>query len=69
MKGVGKTMKTKAITARSNFFEVANKHLCPDCRGAMAEIDRVNENGYSYIWYECIRADCDGQWFEKKPAN
>lgn len=62
-------METKAIAMKSNFSGVANKHLCPDCKSAMAEVERVNENGYLYIWYECIKGDCDGQWFEKKPAN
>lgn len=59
-------MEVKAITVTKNFFGVSNKHMCPNCSGAMTEIDRVNENGFSFIWYECIRANCDGQWLEKK---
>lgn len=59
-------MEAKATTFRKKFFETANKHICPTCKCAMAEVDRVNENGYSFIWYECMRDNCDGQWLEKK---
>ena len=58
--------EVKATAVRKRFFEVANRHICPNCECAMAEVDRVDENGYSFIWYECIRAGCDGQWLEKK---
>jgi hypothetical protein len=62
-------VEVKAITVTKDFFEVSNKHKCPDCSGAMAEIDRVNENYFSFIWHECIRANCNGQWLEKKSSQ
>ena len=54
---------------RAEYCETVQKHLCPQCRAEMAEVDRVNENGFSFIWYECKRADCDGQWLEKKTIH
>jgi hypothetical protein len=59
-------MEVKAITTTRGHWELADKHMCPNCRGAMAEVDRVNENGFSFIWYECMQANCNGQWLEKK---
>jgi hypothetical protein len=58
----------KAGTCAVGYFELANKHRCPECGGRMAEVERVNENGFSFVWYECMMANCDGQWLEKKAA-
>jgi len=58
---------TKLLTAV--YSKAAKKHLCPQCGSAMAEAERINENGFSFVWYECIRADCDGQWLEKRAIN
>lgn len=60
-------MKMKSDTMRSS--ETMNKRPCPGCGGAMAEVERVNENGFLFVWYECMQADCGGQWLEKKAAN
>jgi len=49
--------------------EMANKRPCPGCGGTMAEVERINENGFLFIWYECAMANCDGQWLEKKVAD
>lgn len=62
-------METKAITVKKQFFEGVNKHPCPDCRGEMVEVNRVNENDFSFIWYECTRAGWGEQWLDKKPVN
>jgi hypothetical protein len=62
-------METVAVAVRKQSFEVMNKHMCPNCRGAMVEVDRIRENGYSFIWYECVRPGCDGQWLEKHRVN
>jgi len=50
------------------YSELVNRHLCPECGGAMAEVERVSENGFSFVWYECTRTDCDGQWLQKTAA-
>lgn len=41
---------------------------CPECGGLMAEVERVSEKGYFYIWYRCRQQNCSGQWLEKKAA-
>ncbi len=48
--------------------ELISRHLCPECGGTMAQVEKVRENGFSYIWYECTRSDCDGQWLQKTAA-
>ncbi len=43
--------------------------ICPECGDQMLEVDRCNENGALFIWHECSRKSCDGQWLEKIPRN
>ncbi len=51
------------------------KRICSECGGAMVEVNRVNENGFIFIWYKCVRVNCAEQWLEKRamlcpaPAN
>jgi hypothetical protein len=40
--------------------------LCPECGATMKEIDRLKENSWTFIWLVCTRADCDGQWLQRK---
>jgi hypothetical protein len=42
---------------------------CPRCSSAMVETDRIVENGFAYIWYECSAPDCTEQWLAKWPAT
>ena len=58
---------TKLLT--SGYSKAAKKHLCPQCGSVMSEAERINEDGFSFVWYECTRADCDGQWLEKRAIN
>ncbi|MBN2018861.1 MAG: hypothetical protein JW749_01405 [Sedimentisphaerales bacterium] len=41
-------------------------HHCPECGDRMVEVERINENGFLFVWYECARAGCSGQWLEKR---
>jgi len=50
----------------ANECRVTDKRLCPNCRASMSEVDRLLENGALFIWYECPRAHCDGQWLDKR---
>jgi hypothetical protein len=34
----------------------------------MLETDRIVENGFAYIWYECSAEGCMEQWLAKRPA-
>jgi predicted RNA-binding Zn-ribbon protein involved in translation (DUF1610 family) len=58
------------ITERLNGFptksrQTLNERHCPECGAQMIEVDRHNENGALYVWYECRRDGCDGQWLQK----
>jgi len=39
--------------------------FCPDCGAQMTEVDRRNEDGALFIWYECSKNNCDRQWLQK----
>lgn len=54
---------------KGRYFDIAKKHLCPECRSKMTEVDRITEHGVSFIWYECTRDGCNGQWLEKTTAK
>jgi len=43
-----------------------NERLCPECGAAMAEFDRLAEDGAVFIWYSCTRDGCTGQWLTKR---
>ena len=61
------TMRTE-IELRKPFLDTSNKHLCPECCTVMTEVEQITENSISFIWYECTRDGCSGQWLEKKTA-
>jgi predicted RNA-binding Zn-ribbon protein involved in translation (DUF1610 family) len=48
-----------------SFQETAGEKRCPECGDNMKEIDRCSENVFLFVWYECSRNDCDGQWLQK----
>ena len=50
---------------KEHFFDISERHFCPDCHATMSEVDQVTENGVCFVWYECPRDDCDGQWLQK----
>jgi len=31
----------------------------------MDEADRANENGALFVWYQCSKDNCTGQWLQK----
>ena len=45
-----------------------SRRICFECGSAMAEVDRVNEDGFTFIWYRCVRIGCKEQWLEKRAA-
>ena len=47
-------------------LEIEEELFCPECGAAMAESDKVTEDGATFIWYACTRADCTGQWLTKR---
>ena len=44
-------------------------HSCPECGARMEETERASEDGFIFVWYECSRTCCGGQWLEKKMLN
>jgi hypothetical protein len=53
------------------FYEkfVAKMCSCPECKSQMKEAERREENGSIFIWFECSRPDCRGQWLQRIPAT
>jgi predicted RNA-binding Zn-ribbon protein involved in translation (DUF1610 family) len=49
------------------FRQAEDKQFCPECGGRMTEVNRCNENGALFVWYQCSRDNCDGQWLQKMP--
>ena len=45
--------------------EPLNERHCPECGAQMTEVDRHNEKQAFFVWYECSRDGCDGQWLQK----
>ena len=39
--------------------------LCPECGANMVEVGRRSEGGVLFVWYECSKNNCDGQWLQK----
>ena len=42
--------------------------FCPRCGTIMVETNRIVENGFAYVWFECSVADCMEPWLSKRPA-
>jgi predicted RNA-binding Zn-ribbon protein involved in translation (DUF1610 family) len=49
----------------TKFRQAVNSQFCPECGARMTEADRCRENGVLFVWYDCSRNDCDGQWLQK----
>lgn len=44
-----------------------SKRICPQCGLEMMEVNRSNEDGWLFVWYQCPDVKCDGQWLQKYP--
>ncbi len=58
------TIDSDTVSARFNLADDCG--LCPECGATMKEIDRLKESSWTFIWLVCTRADCDGQWLQRK---
>ena len=47
--------------------QTGNIVLCPACGSVMSEVDRLKEGGHIFVWFECTKENCGGQWLQKKP--
>jgi hypothetical protein len=59
---VGRRKRRQARDAGRMIFG----HFCPECGAKMVEAERVNENGFVFVWFKCSRTGCRGQWLEKR---
>jgi hypothetical protein len=63
-------MITQGINKFSVKFQQPQiEQFCPECSSQMIEVDRCNENQALFVWYECSRKSCDGQWLQKMPVS
>lgn len=46
--------------------KIKNHLSCPECSSQMTEVYRSNENNVLFIWYECCKDECSGQWLQKE---
>jgi hypothetical protein len=46
--------------------ETKSKRICSECGSAMAEVERINEDNHTFVWYRCVRAGCKERWLEKR---
>jgi predicted RNA-binding Zn-ribbon protein involved in translation (DUF1610 family) len=59
-------MSTRSLNGfTAKFRQALNSQFCPECGARMTEADQCRENGVLFVWYDCIRTDCDGQWLQK----
>ena len=61
-----KTTDVMGLSARLR--QAANRQLCPECSTLMTEVDRLGEDRAIFVWYECSRDNCSGQWLQKTSA-
>ena len=52
---------------KAKFQQAQEQKFCPECGAHMVKVDRRNEDGALFVWYECSRDNCDGQWLQKTP--
>ena len=62
-------MEAANVNALSTRLRLAaNRQLCPECGKQMTEVDRLSDNRAVFIWYECAKNNCSGQWLQKTSA-
>ena len=49
---------------KGSLFNVINNQHCPQCSSQMKESDRRKEGSITYVWFDCVSANCDGQWMQ-----
>jgi hypothetical protein len=55
-------------TAGTKYKRTEESEVCPVCGAAMMQTDKLEVGEYIFVWFECSREDCDGQWsgYERK---
>lgn len=52
--------------AGTTYRQTEESGLCPVCGAAMVQVDKLKEDGHIFIWLECSKRECEGQWLQKK---
>ena len=61
-------MSTKTLSAMSvKFKQAIYQKSCPECAAPMEKIEHAYEDRTLFIWYQCSRKECDGNWLQKIP--
>jgi len=55
---------TETNLVNVSLSNAVNYRHCPQCDGLMNESDRRKEGSITYVLFECVKLDCDGQWFQ-----
>lgn len=55
---------TETNLVKISLLDVVNNRHCPQCGGLMKEAERCKEGSIVYVWFECVKTECDGQWFQ-----
>ncbi|MBA7652288.1 hypothetical protein ES703_60118 [subsurface metagenome] len=59
---------TDVMGLSARLRQAANRQLCPECNALMTEVDRLSDDRAIFVWYECSRDNCSGQWLQKTSA-
>lgn len=62
-------LKNNVHTESATSMNALSFQYCPQCGQPMKEVDRVNENGSTYVWYDCQSSDCMGSLLRKIRQN
>jgi len=55
---------TETSMVKVSLFKAVNNRHCPQCGALLKEADRCKEGSITHVWFECVKLDCDGQWFQ-----
>lgn len=53
----------KGLTIR--YHQAVHEKRCPECGLKMAKVDQSRESNALFIWYQCSKNNCEGQWLQK----
>ncbi len=62
-----KTGDSNGTTLR--FPKAPEQKRCPECGEEMKTVKQCHESGVLFVWYECGKDNCDGQWLQKIPKK
>jgi hypothetical protein len=55
---------TETSLVKVSLFNVINNRHCPQCGSQMKESEKRKEGAFTFVWFECIKSGCKGQWIQ-----